>query len=124
MKRGSRGWLAGLLLGAQALAWGASPARPADPDAEGVPGESRALTGRVVGTGPGLLYLQPEQGPVIPLRVTHATRLAGRRIPREQSVEAFLRQSLPPGTPVHATFDVRAHPDGTPENVASAVDTP
>lgn len=124
MKRASRGWLAGLLLGAQALAWGDSPPRPANSDAEGVPGEQRALAGRVVGAGPGLLYLQPEQGPVIPLRVTHLTRLEGRRIPREQSVEAFLRQSLRPGTAVRATFDVRTHPDGTPENVASAMDTP
>ena len=141
MKRKSVGLLAGLLLGAQAVAWGApalpaqerppatrgessAPAPPAGSDTETPEGEQKELRGRVLGASPGVLYIESERGPAVPLRVTHATRLDGRRIPREQSVEAFLRQSLPPGTTVRATFDVRTHPDGTPENVASAVDTP
>ncbi|NMO19060.1 hypothetical protein HPC49_28365 [Pyxidicoccus fallax] len=124
MKREAMGLLAGLMLGAQATAWGAGPASPTGPDTESVPGERKELTGRVLGASPGILYVESAHGPAVPLRVTHATRLAGRRIPREQSVEAFLRQSLPPGSPVRATFDVRTHPDGTPENVASTVDRP
>jgi hypothetical protein len=124
MKRTTRGLIAGLMLGTQALASGPSRPTEARTDAEGVPGVQRELSGRVLGASPGLLHIQSERGPAIPVRVTHATRVGGGRVPRARSVEAFLQELLPPGTSVRATFDVRTLTDGTPQNVASAIDTP
>ncbi len=120
------GCVAGLMLGAQALAQGSvpPPMQPPEPETESLQGRVQVLTGRVLGTSTGILYIEVAQGPAVPLRVTHATRIQGRRIPREQSVEAYLRKALPPGGTVHVTLDVRTHEDGTPENVARTLDTP
>jgi hypothetical protein len=122
MKRTTLGLLAGLMLGAPALAQAPTPARAPEPDTESVQGEEHVLSGRVLGAGTGLLYIESAQGPVVPLRVTHATRVQGQLIPRVQGVEAHLRQALPPGTAVRVTFDVRTHEDGTPENVVRTLD--
>lgn len=126
MKRTALGCVAGVMLGAQALAQGAppSPAQPPEPETESLQGREQVLSGRVLGASTGILYVESEQGPVIPLRVTHATRIQGRRIPREQGVEAYLRKVLPPGGAVRVTLDVRIHEDGTPENVARTLDVP
>ncbi|MCY1014623.1 hypothetical protein [Pyxidicoccus sp. MSG2] len=125
MKRTTLGLLAGLMLGAPALAQAPTPARAPEPaETESVQGEERVLSGRVVGAGTGLLYIESTQGPVVPLRVTHQTRVQGQRIPREQAVQAHLQKTLPPGTSVRVTFDVRTHEDGTPENVVRTVDVP
>ncbi|WP_205525700.1 hypothetical protein [Pyxidicoccus trucidator] len=122
----ARGVVAGLMLGAQALAQGSAPppVQPPAPETESVQGREQVLSGRVLGASTGILYIESELGPAVPLRVTHATRLQGRRIPREQGIEAYLRQALPPGKTVRVTFDVRTHDDGTPENVVRTLDVP
>ena len=123
MKRTTLGLLAGLMMmGAPALAQAPTPDRAPEPETESVQGEEQVLTGRVLGAGTGILYIESTQGPAVPLRVTHATRVQGRRIPRARGVEGYLRQALPPGTPVRVTFDVRTHEDGTPENVVRTLD--
>lgn len=123
MKRTTLGLLAGLMMmGAPALAQAPTPDRAPEPEAESVQGEEQVLTGRVLGAGTGLLYIESTQGPAVPLRVTHATRVRGQRIPRARGIEGYLRQALPPGTPVRVTFDVRTHEDGTPENVVRTLD--
>lgn len=114
MKRTAVGVLAALMLGAPALGQ----------DDESARGEPRELTARVLGAEAGYLHVESVQGAVIPVRVTHATRVTGRRIPRSEAIAAWLRQELEPGQPVRIRFDVRVHPDGTPENVASSVDRP
>jgi hypothetical protein len=120
MKRTARGLLVGLMLGAGTLAGGALP--PPAPETERLEGPERRLSGRVLGASTGVLYVESATGPSVPLRVTHATRVGGRRIPREQGVETYLRQAFPPGGTVHVTFDVRTHEDGTPENVVRTLD--
>lgn len=122
MKRTAMGVFAGLMLGAPALAQAPSP--PPAVQEEGARGEQRELTARVLGSGDGYLYLESAQGPVIPMRVTHATRITGRRIPRSEAIPAWLRRELEPGQPLRVRFDVRVHPDGTPENVAGSIDPP
>lgn len=116
MKRTTLGLLAGLLFSAPVLA------RAPEPETESEQGKEHVLSGRVLGTGTGLLYVESAQGPAIPLRVTHASRVKGQRIPREQAVEAYLRGAFPPGTSVRVTFDVRTLEDGTPENVVRTVE--
>ena len=93
-------------------------------DSEAPRGETKALSARVLGVSPGILYVEDDSGAAIPLRVTHATRVEGRRIPREQAIDGFLRKEFKPGASVRATFDVRTHADGMRENVAGTVDSP
>ncbi|MFP2925580.1 hypothetical protein ACLESO_10245 [Pyxidicoccus sp. 3LG] len=95
-----------------------------EPDTESPRGETKELTARVLGASPGILYVEGKEGAAIPLRVTHATRVAGRRVPREQSIDSFLKKELAPGKSVRVTFDVRTHEDGKLENVVSTLDTP
>ncbi|MCP3143159.1 hypothetical protein [Pyxidicoccus xibeiensis] len=169
MKRTTVGLIAGLMLGAPALAQeqtpppvsgeeppGAPPEEPSIPgqelreipsplprgpqeaptegtggsgqqqpatesDTEGQRGETKQLAGRVLGSSPGILYVEGDQGAAIPLRVTHATRLGDRRIPRDQAIGTYLRKELSPGKSVRVTFDVRTHEDGRLENVATTL---
>lgn len=115
-------FVAGLMLGTGARAQGSVP--PPEPETESLQGREQVLTGWVLGAGTGTLHVESAQGPAVRLRVTHATRIQGRRIPREQTIESYLRKALPPGEAVRVTLDVRIHEDGTPENVARTLDLP
>ncbi|HZI13634.1 MAG TPA: hypothetical protein VE153_24870 [Myxococcus sp.] len=114
MKQTAMGVLAALVLSAPALAQ----------DEEGARGEPRELTARVIGAASGYMHVESAQGAVIPVRVTHATRVGGERIPRSKAIAAWLSRELEMGEEVRVRFDVRFLRDGTPENVASHIDPP
>ncbi|QSQ27167.1 hypothetical protein JY651_20625 [Pyxidicoccus parkwayensis] len=121
MKRTTLGLLAGLTLwSVPALAQAPEP--PSGADTESVQGEEHSLSGRVLRAGTGILYVESTEGPAVPLRITHATRVQGQRIPRAQGVETYLSDAFPPGTSVRVTFDVRTLEDGTPQNVVRTVE--
>ncbi len=114
MKRMAMGIFAALMLSAPALAQ----------TGEGARGEPRELTARVVGAESGYMHVESAQGAVIPVRVTHATRVGGERIPRSAAIATWLSRELEKGEEVRVRFDVRFLADGTPQNVASHIDPP
>jgi hypothetical protein len=91
---------------------------------EGARGQPRELTARVIAAESGYMHVESAQGAVIPVRVTHATRVGGERIPRSQAIASWLSRELELGEEVRVRFDVRFLRDGTPQNVASHIDPP
>lgn len=108
------GWMAALaLIGTPALADRGTQQPRAETQME-----ENQLTGRITEIREDTLFVQTEDGAVVPLQVTHETTLEGKRIERGARVGRELRNQYREGEEVRASFELR----GKTQNHATSIE--
>lgn len=131
MKHKMMGLIACLLLGGTALAQDASmkqeqqtkeqKAYKESHEGKGGSGKEQAqghVKGTVVGAREDKLYIKDANGAVIPIEVNKSTKIAGRQLQKNESVNSELKREFQMGDEVRTSFNV----EKDTRNVALSVD--
>lgn len=70
-------------------------------------GEKHSISGEVLSVRGSTLYLQTEDGAVVPVQVTRQTQMEGERLPEGRAVESHVRNTFRQGSEIEA--EVRMH---------------
>jgi hypothetical protein len=107
--------LVGLTLGGAALAQSEpdpstkqpSSSKPSSYGEQSKPAEGQhTLTGKVVEMRESSLFIQTDNGEVVPIAVAHSTMISGKPLKKDEKIDAQLKRELKEGDPVRTSFDV------------------
>ncbi|RJS15761.1 hypothetical protein DRW03_32250 [Corallococcus sp. H22C18031201] len=92
------------------------------PSGSSMQGEKKEMTAKVLGMSSDSLFLEGDNGVAIPVKVTHETQLAGKKLKKDDRIESHLKKDFQMGEEVRTSFEVKHHKDGKVENVATSID--
>ncbi|MBJ6763582.1 hypothetical protein JGU66_22665 [Myxococcaceae bacterium JPH2] len=92
------------------------------PSGSSMQGEKKEMTAKVLGMSSDSLFLEGDKGVAIPVKVTHETQLAGKKLKKDERIESHLKKDFQMGEEVRTSFEVKHHKDGKVENVATSID--
>src|SRR5689334_15075474 len=95
--------------------------QPVSPGAASHAASQGRLSGTVIGIHDETIYLQGQQGLVIPLQVSHETRLDGETVGRLSGLGKQIEKHYPIGSNIEIVFEVRHGGNGEIENVATSI---